>query len=135
VITKILALLSLIICAATAAADEPSNLQMFFCIHAEHNCVDPSAAVTSNRVKALSVAEKALSSEDDFVGFVDADQTTLQFYVDGTDTILVDMPAPERKGSYQIHTNRAKALQIIGRLSPPLSRYRSELNLEFAKWD
>jgi hypothetical protein len=135
VIGKVLALLSLIVCAVSAAADATSGLQMFYCIHAEHNCVNPSAPIPSNRAMALAVAERAFSSKNGFVGFVDADEITLQFYVDGTDSVWVDMPVAEQKGSYGIHTNRAGALQIIGRLSPPLSGYRSELNLVFAKWD
>jgi hypothetical protein len=132
---KVLALLSLLFVAVSASADEKGNLQLFYCIHSEHNCVSPSAAVPSSPAKALAVAERALSTEDDFVGFTDVHETTLQFYVDGADSVWVDMPMPERKGSYGMHTNRAKALQIIGRLSPPLSRYRSELHLEFKEWD
>jgi hypothetical protein len=134
-ILKFLALLSLIIVAASAAADDRARLQLFYCIHSEHNCVSPSAPVPSDHAKALAVAEKALSSKDDFVGFIDADETTLQFLVDGADSVWVDIPAPELKGSYGVHTNRVGALQIIGRLSAPLSRYRAELKLEFAKWD
>ena len=132
---KILALLLLFISAVSTSAGDTGSLQLFYCIHSERNCVDPSAAIPSNRAKALAVAEKALSSKDDFVGFTDVHETTLQFYVDGADSIWVDMPVPERKGSYGVHTNRAKALQIISRLSPPLSRYRSELHLEFKEWD
>jgi hypothetical protein len=132
---KTLALLLLSIVAASTSADYTGSLQLFYCIHSEHNCVSPSAAVPSNHAEALAVAEKALSSKDDFVGFTDVHETTLQFYVDGADSVWVDMPVPERKGSYGMHTNRAKALQIISRLSPPLSRYRSELHLEFKEWD
>lgn len=135
VLLKFLALLSLIIVAVCALADDKGRLQLFYCIHSEHNCVNPSAPVPSDHARALAIAEKALSSKDDFVGFIDADETTLQFLVDGTDSVWVEVPAPELKGSYGIHTNRARALQIISRLSPPLSRYRAELKLEFAKWD
>ena len=132
---KVLALLLLSISAVSTSAGDTGSLQLFYCIHSEHNCVDPSAAIPSNNENALAVAEKALSSKDDFVGFTDVHETTLQFYVDGADSVWVDMPAPERKGSYGVHTNRAKALQIISRLTPPLSRYRSELHLEFKEWD
>jgi len=132
---KVLALLLLSISAVSTSAGDTGSLQLFYCIHSEHNCVDPSAAIPSNNENALAVAEKALSSKDDFVGFTDVHETTLQFYVDGADSVWVDMPVPERKGSYGVHTNRAKALQIISRVSPPLSRYRSELHLEFKEWD
>ena len=132
---KVLALLLLSISAVSTSAGDTGSLQLFYCIHSEHNCVDPSAAIPSNNENALAVAEKALSSKDDFVGFTDVHETTLQFYVDGAYSVWVDMPVPERKGSYGVHTNRAKALQIISRVSPPLSRYRSELHLEFKEWD
>jgi hypothetical protein len=135
VLLKFLALLSLIVFAVSASADDKGRLQLFYCIHSEHNCVSPSAPVPAEHAMALAIAEKALSSKDDFVGFIDADETTLQFLVDGTDSVWVDLPAPELKGSYGVHTNRVRALQIISRLSPPLSRYRAELKLEFAKWD
>jgi hypothetical protein len=132
---KFIVLLLLVAFSAAVAAEDTSSLRLFYCIHAEQSCVDPSVAVSANSERVLTVAGRALSAKDDFVGFIDADETTLQFYVEGTDFILVDMPIPELKGSYSTHLSRAKALQIIGRLSAPFSRYRSELNLEFARWN
>jgi hypothetical protein len=132
---KFIVLLLLSTFSAAVAADDPSTLRLFYCVHAEQSCVDPSVAVAANSERILGVAGRALSSKDDFVGFIDADDTTLQFYVEGADFILVDMPMPEQKGSYSTHLSRAKALAIIGGLSAPFARYRSELNLEFAKWN
>lgn len=82
----------------------------------------------------MAIARKALSTQEGFVGFIDAGDATLQFFVDGPDSVLVDIPNPALKGSYQTHVSRTKALQIIERVSPPLVRYRSTLRLDFVRW-
>ena len=120
---------------AVAAADGASGLRFFYCIRAEHACNETAAEVPVASGNANAVAKRALSTKDDFVGFVDAAETTLQFYVEEVDSILVDMPVPDRKGSYAGHLDRAQALKLIAQLSPPLTRYRSKLKLSFAKWD
>jgi hypothetical protein len=132
---KIYVLLGLIVLSALTSAQDTRGLRLFYCVHAEERCMDSSAPVRLDATKALATARKALTAKDDYVGFVDADETTLQFYMEGPDSVLIDMPVPEKKGSYGVRTSRAEALRIIGRLSPPLSRYRSELKMEFAKWD
>ena len=129
----ILALLAITLSTAAAAAD-PSGLRLFYCIHSERPCKDTAAPIPVISRDALTAARRALSSKDDFVGFVDAHETTLQFYVEDADSILVDMPMPKLNGSYAIHLNRAQTLDLIARLSSPLGRYRSELKLKFAKW-
>ncbi len=131
---RILALLSLIVIATSASAEGKNTLRLFYCVHAERSCANPDDAAPATSARTAVIARQALATQEDFVGFIDASDTTLQFFVEGPDSILVDMPNPESKGSYQAHVSRAKALQIIGGLSPPLSRYRSMLKLEFMKW-
>jgi hypothetical protein len=131
----VVVLLSLAAFARPSDADNAPALRMFYCIHAVHECVRPDDAAIADRARSTAIAAKALSRKDDFVGFIDSHDATLQFYVDRADSIRVDMPVPERKGSYTIQTSRAEALQIIASLSPPLSRYRTKLNLKFAKWE
>jgi hypothetical protein len=130
----ILLLALLMVLSGTAAAADPGGLRLYYCIRAEQDCVAPSAPVPTETKMSMAIAGRALATKDDFVGFTDKDETTLQFYVEGPDSILVDMPEPEKKGSYQTHTDRGRALQIISRLSPPLSRYRTDLKMEFSKW-
>lgn len=134
---KILVLLSTLLLPATAvsAAVGTSGLRFFYCIHAEHPCKETAAEVPVASGNAMAVAKRVLSTKDDFLGFVDAEEITLQFYVEEVDSILVDMPVPEKKGSYSAHLDRAQALKLITRLAPPLARYRSKLKLTFAKWD
>jgi len=120
--------------AFAATAEDAGGLSYFYCIHAEQSCKVTAGEVPVKNGNASLVARRVLSTKDDFVGFVDARQTTLQFFVEDIDSILVDMPFPKQKGSFSTHMNRAQALSLIGRLSPPLARYRTELKLEFGKW-
>jgi hypothetical protein len=119
---------------ATAAASDMTGLRLFYCIHAERPCEQTTPEVRASPGDALAVARRALVTTDDFVGFVDSNEITLQFYAQGPDSILVDMPMPGMKGSYATHVSQAQALKIIATISPPLTRYRPELNLKFAKW-
>jgi hypothetical protein len=125
--------LAMIFSAGAAAADT-SGLRAFYCIHAERSCKETKALVAVSARDAKALAQRALATKDDFVGFVDAQDTTLQFYVESADSILVDMPAPTMQGSYATHMTRAQAEKLIARLAPPLSRYRNQLKLVFAKW-
>jgi len=118
-----------------AMAADSSDLRVFYCIHSERACTETAKDIPASRGDALLLARRALSTKDDFVGFTDPHQTTLQFYVEDPDSILVDMPMPQMKGSYATHVNRAQALKLIAALSSPLSRYRSELQLKFVKWE
>jgi hypothetical protein len=127
-------LLSIIFSTAAAAADM-RDLRLYYCIHSELSCKETTQEIRASPEDAMALARRALSTKDDFVGFTDSHQTSLQFYVEDTDSILVDMPMPQLKGSYATHLNRAQALKLIAGLSPPLSRYRSELKLKFAKWN
>jgi hypothetical protein len=119
---------------AVSAAETKGGLRFFYCIHAERSCKETAPPVPVAAGNAMKVARRALATKDDFVGFTDAHDTTLQFYAETADSTLVDLPAPELKGSYDTHVSRAQALKLIDGLSPPLARYRAELKLKFVKW-
>ncbi len=131
---KIYALLMSAFLAPLAAAEPPGNLSFFYCIHAERSCKETTGPAPVRAGNAMAVARRALPTKDDFIGFTDAHDTTLQFYAEGRDSILVDMPDPKLQGSYTTHMTRDQALKLIDKLSPPLARYRSDLKLKFAKW-
>ncbi len=48
----------------------------------------------------MDVARRAFVKSDDFIGFTDAADSTLQFKLEAAgDSILVDLPDPTRQGS------------------------------------
>ena len=130
---RFLLLLGIILSTAAAAADM-RDLRLYYCIHSEGSCKETTQEIQVSLEDAMALARRALSAKDDFVGFTDSHETSLQFYVEDADSILVDLPMPQLKGSYATHVTRAQALKLIAGLSPPLSRYRSNLKLKFAKW-
>src|SRR5436305_11770061 len=95
---------------SAAAADTTGNLSFFYCIHAERSCKETTEPAPVRSGNAMAVARRALPTKDDFIGFTDAQDTTLQFYAEGRDSILVDMPDPKLKGSYTTHMTRDQAL-------------------------
>jgi hypothetical protein len=131
---KIYALLMSAFFSVSAVTEPPGNLSFFYCIHAERSCKETTGPAPVRSGNAMAVARRALPTKDDFIGFTDAHDTTLQFYAEARDSILVDMPDPKLQGSYTTHMTRDQALKLIDKLSPPLSRYRSDLKLKFAKW-
>jgi hypothetical protein len=80
---KILAFLLLISAAAPASAENKNTLRLFYCVHAEQRCANPDDALPTTPAKTAAIARKSLSTQEDFVGFIDASDTTLQFFVDG----------------------------------------------------
>ena len=89
--------------APLAAAETPGNLSFFYCIHAERSCKETTGPAPVRSGNAMAVARRALPTKDDFIGFTDAHDTTLQFYAEARDSILVDMPDPKLQGSYTTH--------------------------------
>jgi hypothetical protein len=120
--------------AADVSAAGTKELRAFYCIHAGPPCRDTEVEAPVTAAEGLALARRVLTTKDDFLGFIDAADTTLQFYVEEVDSIIVDMPVPNLQGSYATHVNREQALKLIAGLSPPLARYRSSLKLQFAKW-
>lgn len=120
--------------AIPASAAPEGHLKFFYCIQAERPCKETTPEVPVASGHPMEVARRAFVKSGDFIGFTDAQDTTLQFKLEEGDSVLVDLPDPKRKGSYATHLKRAQALKLIDGLSPPLSRYRDELKLKFAKW-
>lgn len=120
--------------AGSASAAPDGHLKFFYCIQAERPCKETTPEVPVSSGHPMEVARRAFVKSGDFIGFTDAQDTTLQFKLEEGDSVLVDLPDPKRAGSYQEHLKRAQALKLIDGLSPPLARYRGELKLKFAKW-
>jgi len=129
-----LPLLLAIFFAPSSAIAGAADFSVFYCIHAERPCEETSREAPLGRADAMALARRTLATNDDFIGFVDASDTTVQFYVEGDDTILVDLPVPARKGSYATRLTREQALRLIAGLSPPFSRYPAELRMTFSSW-
>ena len=72
--------------------------------------------------------------KNNFIGLIDADGTTLQFFVDAINEIWMEIPAPSEKGSYGKQIKEAEMRSIIRNLEAPYLTYKKTLNLNFLAW-
>ncbi len=62
-----------------------------------------SSPVTFDKDTAISVAQQILREPKDFIGFTDFYGTTIQFHFDESGEIWVEIPFPQKGGSYGKH--------------------------------
>lgn len=111
------------------------TLKVFYCIYEDDQCVDASMPIEVELGQLRKLAELVLTStKGNFIGFIDENDVTLQFYLDRPDRIHVEIPVPSRRGSYAATFDRRRSLEIIEHVSSPLARYERELRLEFESW-
>jgi hypothetical protein len=116
---------------APAYADE-HRLKAYYCMYEEQQCTD-KFEIEAKHIAHL--ARVVLSdTEGNFLGFVDADGTALQFIVIAKDRVGIDLPVPAAEASYQREVDVEGALKIIDTLTAPLLAYKSKLDLELREW-
>ena len=75
-----------------------------------------------SKEKLLDFAMDVLREEEDFFGIVDPQETTLQFYVEESGDLWVEIPAPEEQGSYGKIITMSELLTIMKVLDVPFSK-------------
>jgi hypothetical protein len=96
--------------------------------------VPPDAPEDMDRRAIMRLASMILKEKSSFIGFVDSHGTNLQFYSDGIDDILLDIPVPEKNGSYQSKVDHKTAMELILKLEEPFSALIVSRNLNLAPW-
>jgi hypothetical protein len=127
--------LALPLCLLTAScASVPGDYKVFYCVHQKKECVAPEHPAPMSRDAAVNLMKTAAAEKDAFLGFVDSRDVTLQFYTRQPHKIWVEIPAPEKKGSYGALLTEEKALAVIQNLSGDLARQKTALGLKFEAW-
>ncbi len=124
-------LLIILLLASTPAISYES---VFFCVYATDTCVDQKDAITVESENMRGLLEQVLSGGENFIGFIDSAGTTLQFFVDQPDAVWVEIPVPERKGSFGRYMSNTEVDQLITELKEPYAAYVETLGLAFTKW-
>lgn len=96
--------------------------------------VSPDAPEDMDGRAIMRLASMILKEKDSFIGFVDSQGTNLQFYSDGIDDIMLDIPAPEMNGSYQTKVDQKTAMELILKLEEPFSALIVSRDLKLAPW-
>ena len=91
-------------------------LKAFYCCYSTGDNVLGSEAIPIDRESALGIAQSVLRETKDFVGFVDANGTTLQFMVKDSGLVWMEVPVPEEDGCYGKMVSWSVAESVIGSL-------------------
>ncbi len=120
--------------AAASCATAPRDYRVFYCVHQKKECVSPDHSAAMSRDAAVNLMKTAATEKGAFLGFVDSKDVTLQFYTRQPHKIWVEIPAPEKKGSYGALLTEEKALAVIRDLSGDLESQKATLGLKFEAW-
>ena len=119
---------------AASCVTTPGDYKVFYCIHQKKECVSPEHPAPMSRDAAVSLMKTAATEKGAFLGFTDSKDVTLQFYTRQPHKIWVEIPAPEKKGSFGALLTEEKALAVIRDLSGDLESQKAALGLRFEAW-
>jgi hypothetical protein len=96
--------------------------------------IESSKSIRVDKNKIMEILERVASVEKNFIGFIDEDGITLQFYVNSNDEILVEIPVQSELGSYGTQITEQEMKEIVEDLESPYFNYKNKLNLSFLAW-
>jgi hypothetical protein len=96
--------------------------------------VSPDAPEDMEGRTVMRLASMILKEKGSFIGFVDSQGTNLQFYSDGINDILLDIPTPEKSGSYQTKVDQKTAMELILTLEEPFAALIVSRDLKLVPW-
>ncbi len=108
-------------------------IRVFYHIH-KGPCVDADQAVPLPLAAIVALAGDVASHDENFIGFIDAADTTLQIAPQGNGRFHIEMPVPARRGSLAMMADRATYDAVIAELQAPLAVYAQTLPLDFQAW-
>ena len=106
--------------------------QAFYCCYQTNEVVSPEEACEMDLGIAGDRILELLQGDDDFFGLIDDRDTTLQFLRNG-DSIWMEIPIPDKKGSYGKYIPLAEAGPLIAAL-PPHIDLNDFSEMRFQSW-
>ncbi|WP_196141049.1 hypothetical protein [Aliikangiella sp. G2MR2-5] len=120
-----------------AVFEEDNNSALssvFYCTYQNGEEVDSSNPIKINILEAKRLCENVISGTDNFIGFVDEEGTTLQFYSDKKGVISADIPIVAEKGSLVCEISYSEFMVLIDSLEQPFKDYANTLDMNFQPW-
>lgn len=108
-------------------------MQSFYSCYSTGDHVPSTKPIELEKDTAIDVAMQILKEPNDFIGFVDQSGTTIQLYYDESEKIWVEIPYPEKRGSYGMHISISEVELFVKGLP---SRYSNDCipNGKFEEW-
>ena len=107
----------------------------FWCDYTTGEDVISDDAVRLSPEQVRGKLTAVLATPDNFLGLVDSDENCVQFLALDASTVLVDVPDPQRRGSWATRATLDEVLELVGLLGPHLGVGQLPIKgLEFSSW-
>ena len=107
--------------------------KVFYSDYCEEKIIDSSDAFHASVSEILHSMDCVLHVPKNFIGIIDERDITLQFYVNDDKSILIDVPMPEKNGSFCRAGSLQECLSIVKRLDKAVDVSKID-GLEFQSW-
>lgn len=107
--------------------------RMFFTDYCEDKSLPSQEAEARELESILHSMDCVLHMPRNFLGITDSAGTTIQFMVNEDNSIFVDVPAPNEKGSYSMTTDLASCISLVRELNGNID-LKNYSQLQFAPW-
>lgn len=106
-------------------------MKVFYCIYQDDEDVTGDNLRKVNLKEAQLLVDRMLQRSENFIGFVDKTKTTMQFYLEADNKVIIDIPDMQKEGSFYKVITGLEMKGIIQNLQEPYGDYITKLNLKF----
>ncbi len=109
------------------------KFKLFYTDYSNDKHVRSDDAQSATLEEIIDCMKGLLYEEDNFVGIIDSDDVMLQFMVEDTGKICIDIPIHDRKGSFTRSTDLDECIQVVNALQNAIVMEDIK-GLEFKSW-
>src|SRR5262245_12050644 len=108
-------------------------LKIYFTDYGADESLDAKDARAAAKDEILQTMESVLRMPRNFVGVIDENDGTLQFMVNSDNTIRVDLPYPDDRGSYVKTADLDECLELVRSIRDRIKKEEIR-GLKFQQW-
>lgn len=110
-----------------------TSYKVFYHCYSREVSAEADDNATMSAAEIVAQFPEILLKPDDFFGIVDANGVTLQFMRNRVERVWMEIPCPEKEGSYGNHTNLQAALEVLKQLPESFEELKN--GLVFQSWE
>jgi hypothetical protein len=108
--------------------------KVFFSITQTNEDVSSQSPIEIGPGEIYEYLVDVMQCQNNFIGFTDSEGSTVQFMVNESDKIWLEIPSVEEQGSYGKYITISEMTALVDSLTAPYSKYVKDLNLKLLKW-
>lgn len=109
------------------------SFKLFYTDYSKDKHVRSDEAEPATLEKIVECMNSLLHEEDNFVGVIDGSDVMLQFMVEEDDSMCIDVPVHDRKGSFTKNADLGECIDIVKALEKKIVMEKIG-GLEFKSW-